>query len=122
MAEREKIFPGDTLPVEYECRLPDPTDNRNSEGLPAQPDEAFARLMNQEGDMLEVGGPGSIIAPVEIVPKTGDTARDTGALLRFTVSEDFTQEPGDFTLYITAVYGNGVVRTEDKKFKVLEMR
>lgn len=72
--------------------------------------------------MLDLGGPGSVIAPVEVVAKTGDTARDTGALLRFTVSEDFTQEPGDFTLYITAVYGNGVVRTEDKKFKVLEMR
>jgi hypothetical protein len=119
--EREKIFPGDTLPVSYECRLPDPADNRNTYGLPAEPSDAFARLKDQDDVFLELGGPGSITGPVEIIPPTGTTSRDTGALLNYTVNEDFTQEPGDYTLYITAIYPNGTVRTEDRRFKILEM-
>jgi hypothetical protein len=121
MAEREKIFPGDTFPVSYECRMPDPDDNRNTYGLPAEPESGFARLKNDQDEFLELGGPGSIIGAVEIVPKTGQTEHDKGALINYTVSEDFTQTPGDYVLYITAVYENGIVRTEDRRYKVLDM-
>jgi hypothetical protein len=101
--------------------MPDPDDNRNTYGLPAEPESGFARLKNDQDEFLELGGPGSIIGAVEIVPKTGQTEHDKGALINYTVSEDFTQTPGDYVLYITAVYENGIVRTEDRRYKVLDM-
>lgn len=121
--ERERIFPGDTLPVTYECRKPNPDDRDDSRGLPATPDSAFVRLFNrQTGEFVDIGGPGDTTAPATITPATGAEPENVGALVSYTVGSEFTQEPGDYALMITSVFPGGAILTEDKIFKINEFR
>lgn len=121
--KREGIFPGDTLPVAFECRQPDPTDPIHQDrGIPATPDTAFVRVKDQDDVWLELGGVGVTTVSMTITPATGITARDTGAIISYTLSSTFTQIPGNFTMYITAIFNGDLIRTVDKKFRVLEFR
>ena len=123
MALKERIFPGDTLPIAYECRKPDPDNDRNTAGLPATPDSAYVRLLNrQTGIFVEIGGPGDDTVDAEITPATGTSYMDKGAIVRYTLPSTYTQEPGDYTLYMTAVFADGAILTEDRLFKVNEYR
>lgn len=123
IADKEKIFVGDTFPVAYEMRKPDTVDTRNTLGLPAQPSSAYARLYDRQiGDFLPIGGTGVFQVPVTIEPKTGDLKTDRGAILKYTVPTTFTQNPGTYTLWITAVFADGAILTEDRPFQVLEPR
>jgi len=122
LAIRDKIFPGDTLPVEYELRKPDPAYPNDAHGIPATVLYAFARLMDESGEYVPLGGGGTIPAAADVTPPTGTTASDTGSIVRFVVTDDFTQTPGRFTLYVTAEFADGSRLTEDRKFTVLEMR
>jgi hypothetical protein len=123
MAERDRIYPNDTLPVAYETRMPDPDNEHNIDGLPAEPLEAYARLYDrQAGVFLELGGPGEETAPCAIEPKTGTLSPDKGAIVSFVVTSEFTETPGDFTLLITSVFADGAILTEDRIYKVLEVR
>lgn len=107
----------------YECRQPDEDDPRNTGGLPATPDSAYVRLLNrQTGEFVEIGGVGDDTVPAQIDPATGTTARDKGAIIRYTLPAEFTAQAGDFTLLTTAVFADGAVLTEDRIFKVLEYR
>lgn len=121
--KREQIFPGDTLPVAFECRKPDPDDPIHQDrGLPTTPLSAFVRVKDQDDEWMEIGGPGSTTAPATIVPQTGVTSRDTGAIVKYTLGESFTQTPGNYTLFLTAEFEDDIVLTEDKKYRVLEFR
>lgn len=112
--KRDKIFPEDALPVAYECRVID-VDSGNSYGEPAEPIEAYARILDKTtGEFMLLSS--DIYGPVEIVPKTSTT----GAILKYTVTSDFTVVPGDYTIFITAVYADGTITTEDRDFKVLD--
>lgn len=124
MADIEKIFQGDTLPVSYECRRPDPDDPiRYSGGWPATPVSAYARVRDTLSEVfLEIGGPGVITAPCTIEPATGSSRNDRGALVNFVVSSEFTQVPGTYVLYITAEFSDGAILTEDRKYRVNEFR
>lgn len=123
MAEREKIHPGDTLPVTFEMRRRDPTNRNNSEGVPATPVSAYARLLDKGvGTFIEIGGPGELTAPCTIEAQTGATSRDRGGLVSYTLTSEFTTIPGNYTIYITATFADGVILTEDKVFQILEFR
>ncbi len=122
MAEREKIFKGDTFPITMEVRRPDESSSYNTEGIPAQPDRAFARVVEgQTSQFLQLGGPGILEVPVAIIPMTSTK----GALLKYTVPKGFTQTPGDYILLISAVWGVGadeLIVTEDRRYRVLDYR
>lgn len=121
--DKERIFPGDTLPVVYETRKPDEEDKRNTNGLPADATSAFIRLLDrQTGEFIEIGGPNITTTEADIDPATGMTADDRGSLVRYTLPSQFTQTPGDYTLLITGVFPDGSILTEDRVFKVLEFR
>jgi hypothetical protein len=121
--DRTTIYTGDSFPVSYECRRPDPDGGMGgSFGLPDEPDEARAELKNRAGEAVELGGAGVFVVPAEIIPKTGNTVQDRGAIINFTVQPIFTQEAGDFTLYITGVFADGAILTEERRFKVKAKR
>lgn len=123
MSERERIFQGDTLPIVYETRKPNPDDPRDSRGLPVTPSSAVARLFDRQGQtFLPVGGGTVITAACTIEPQTGPEEQDRGALVSYTVPAQFTAVPGDYSLYITATFPDGAVLTEDRQFKILEFR
>ena len=91
--------------------------------MPAQPTSAFARLYDrQTGAFVAIGGPGDFEVPATIDPKTGDLATDKGAILRYTLPGTFTQSEGTFTLFITAIFADGAILTEDRPFQILEFR
>lgn len=122
-AKREQIFPGDTLPVAYECRKPDTDDPiHQSRGLPVTPDSAYVRMKDQDDAWIEIGGPGSTTAPATVIPATGATYADTGGIVKYTLPSTFTQIPGNYTLFITAIFDGDFILTEDKKLRVLEFR
>lgn len=111
------------MPIAYECRKPDPNDERNTAGLPATPTEAYVKLLDrQTGEFIEIGGPGEDSVPATIDPATGTEWNDLGAIIRYTLPSEFTTEPGDYTLFTTAVFDNGTILTEDKVFKINEYR
>jgi hypothetical protein len=121
--QRQQIFPGDTLPVSYECRKPDVSDPiHQSRGLPTTPDFAYVRVKNQDDEWLEIGGPGIETATATIMPQTGTNPQDTGGIIKYTLPSEFTEIPGNYTLFTTAVFDGEIILTEDKKFRVLEYR
>jgi hypothetical protein len=123
MATKDRIYPGDTLPVAYECRMPDEDNPNNSNGLPATPTIAVARVFNSTvGEFLEIGGPGVFEDAVAIEAQEGNGQYDKGGVLRYTVDSVFTVDPGDYTLFITATFANGVKLTENRKYKIEEYR
>jgi len=120
---REGIFIGDTLPVAYECRRPDPIDPLHYQnGVPATPISATVKVIDQDETWLPLGGPGTTEADMEITPATGVTRQDTGAIIKYTLPSSFTVVEGNYTMFITATFDNGVILTEDKKFRVLPYR
>jgi hypothetical protein len=113
MADKIEVWQGDTVPVAYECREPDPDDPHNTEGILVEPASATARLYDRsEGEFMDLGGVGDI---------TADATVD-GAVIRYTVPSAFTQTPGDYVLYITAQFSDGNTLTEERRIKVLEYR
>ena len=92
-------------------------------GLPATPLSAHVRLLDrQTGQFIDIGGAGDDTADATITPATGTTWSDKGAIVKYTLPAEFTEESGDFTLLTTAVFADGVILTEDRVFKVLEFR
>lgn len=112
--KRDRIFPEDALPIVYECRVVD-ADSGDSYGEPAQPIEAYARILDKStGEFLMLGA--DIYGVVTIEPMTATR----GALVKYTIGSDVTSTSGDYTIYITTVYNDGTITTEDRDFKVLE--
>jgi hypothetical protein len=111
--ETIRVYTGDTLPVAYECRQPDPDDPTNSEGIPAIPISAKARLLSRStGTFVELGGTGVTEVDADI----------EGNIVRYTVPSAFTLIPSDYLLYVTVTFADGNKLTEDQKFKVQEFR
>ena len=107
----------------YEVRKPNPDNPNDSYGLPTPVSSAFARILDGlSGEFIEIGGPGVLTETVTITQPTGTTASDKGAILTYKVKSDHTQEPGDYTLLITAVFQDGSRLTEDRRYKILEFR
>ena len=121
--KRINIFPGDTLAIAFECRKPDTLDPLEYQrGQPVTPDSAYVRVKDQDDVWFELGGVGIEEAPMTIVPQTGNTYSDTGAIIKYTLPAIWTLVPGNYTIFATATFSDGLIRTEDKKFRVLEFR
>jgi hypothetical protein len=123
MATKDRIYGGDTLPVAYECRMPNEEAENDSRGLPATPISAIIRIYNTTiGEFLEIGGVGVSYVNATIEPAEGSLPSDRGAVIRYVVPSVLTQEPGDYTLFMTATFSGGIVLTENRKYKVEEFR
>src|SRR5688500_9091413 len=121
--DRTTIYVGDSFPVSYECRRPDPDGNMGgSYGLPDTPIDAKAEVLRRDGTQVELGGVGVPIVTAEIIEQTGPLVNDRGGLINFTVQPMFTQEAGDYTLYITGIFDDGAILTGERRFKVRAKR
>lgn len=104
-------------------RRRDPENPNNPDGLPVTPVSAYARVFDQgSSEFIELGGVGEDTAPCSIEAATGSTSRDRGGLVSFTVSSEFTQIPGRYTILITTTFGDGIILTEDKQYQIIEIR
>jgi len=121
--DRTTIYVGDSFPVSYECRRPDPNGNvGGSYGLPDTPIDARAEVKRRDGTSVELGGTGVYVVTPEIIPQTGTGTSDLGGLINFTVAPAFTQTAGDYTLYITGIFEDGAILTEERRYKVRDKR
>ena len=112
--KRDRIYPEDAFNVVYETRVIEDTES-SSYGVPAQPIEGYARILDKTtGQWLVLGT--DEYGTVEIDPMTSSR----GALIKFRVTPIITANPGDYTIFMTAVFADGTVQTEDRDFKVLE--
>jgi hypothetical protein len=117
--DRTTIYVGDSFPVSYECRRPDPDDGMGgSYGLPDTPIDARVEIKLRDGTSLPLGGEGVYVVTAEIIPQTGSGPNDRGALINYTVPPAFTQEAGDFTLYMTGIFADGAILSENRRYKV----
>jgi hypothetical protein len=109
--------------VSFEARKTDPDNQDLSYGLPASVVSATAKMLDSTlGTFIDLGGLGVKEVPCSIVPPTGETVSDTGAIISFLLSPPFTATPGDYVLFIRCIFDNGVILTEDRKVKVNEFR
>lgn len=123
MATKENIFPNDTFTVMFEGRKPDLTTLSDSYGLPATIVSGTARLYDSlAGLFVEIGGTGITTLPVTVAAPSGTLRSDRGSIVTFTLPQAFTALPNTYTLYITMIFDDGNVRTEDIKLKVNEFK
>jgi len=111
--QKSRVFTGDSFPVTYECRKPDPDDPNNPKGIPAYPTSGYARVVQTDAavpDFLPIGGPGVFQAPASI----------DGNIISYTFPETFTL-PGTYKIFVTAVFPGGSTLTEDRILKVLDI-
>jgi hypothetical protein len=121
--DRTTIYVGDSFPVSYECRRPDPDGGMGgSYGLPDTPIDGRVQLIRRDGTIIEIGGAGVTTVTPEIVPQVGTGVNDRGGLINYTVPPIFTQDAGDYTLYITGIFDDGAILTEERRFKVRAKR
>ena len=123
MAIKQKIMPGDTYPVKFEARKPDPTNIHDSYGLPQTATSASVQLYDATGGaFIEIGGTGITTVFATVTAPTGSTSSDTGSVITYTLPSAFTAVPGDYVLFVTVTLVDGNKKTEDIRFKVNEWR
>jgi hypothetical protein len=120
---KDKIYPGDTYPVQYQIRKKDPDDLADTQGLPQAVVSGFAQVLDgNTGEFLELGGVDVTTAPVTVVAPTGSGRYDRGATITYRVPAAFTATPGTYTLFITITLSDGSIQTENRKYVVNEFR
>jgi hypothetical protein len=126
MTERETFFINDRPIMVYECRRPSTTAFNDPDGLPAQPTDAEIRIYNTtNGDFVEVDGSdviglgpeGSALYMTEM-----DETEDRGALLYVKLPDEMASVSGNYTVYITTVYADGLRITHDQRVQIAEYR
>lgn len=117
---KTRIFTGDTFNIIEEHRIPDPTANpaNMNRGVPGSVQTATVQVWSlQAGTYLALGGTGVTVVPATITPKTSTV----GALIEYTVPSSFTQNTGDYSLFLTLTF-DGEVKTIRYRYKVLAKR
>ena len=126
MSDRETFFPNDRPILVYEARRPSVDRFDDPDGVPAQPSNVELRIFNgTTGEMVEVDGEtvinnGSVGS--YLFKSNMDPDQDRGALIYVSIPGEVADVPGNYTLYITTVYGDGLRITHDQKLQISEYR
>ena len=126
MSERETFFIDDRPILVYESRRPSTTNFSDPDGVAAQPTDVEVRIFNgTSGEMVLVDGFDTIPLGIEgsllyMVPM--DEANDQGALIYVTLPPEMTGETGNYTIYITTEYEDGLRITHDQRVQISEYR
>src|SRR5690606_32961294 len=110
----------------YEARRPSVDRFDDPDGVPAQPSNVELRIFNgTTGEMVEVDGEtvinnGSVGS--YLFMSNMDPDQDRGALIYVSIPGEVADVPGNYTLYITTVYGDGLRITHDQKLQISEYR
>lgn len=122
MADRESFFIGDLPILVFECRRPNPDRMEDPDGIPSEPINAFAKYYSTtDGDIVEVDGNDTIPLGVEgdaLWMLEMDELEDRGALMYVHIPEEVTELEGNYTLYLTTIYDDGLKITHDQKINI----
>lgn len=126
MSDRETFFPNDRPILVYEARRPSLDRFDDPDGVPAQPVDVELRIFNgTSGLMVEIDGETVIhsgAAGSPLFMTNMDTANDRGALIYVGIPGEVADVPGNYTLYITTIYGDELRITHDQKLQISEYR
>lgn len=126
MSDRETFFPNDRPILVYEARRPSIDRFDDPDGVPAQPTDLELRIFNgTSGTMVLVEG--SEVVPLGVSGDTlfmtpMDAENDRGALIYIAIPGEVADVPGNYTLYITTEYADGLRLTHDQKLQISEYR
>ena len=125
-ADRETFFPNDIPILIFEARRPPIDRFDDPDGVPAQPLDVETRIFNTtSGEMVEVDGEETIHLGPEgslLYMSAMDEDSDRGALIYVTIPVEVTSVAGNYTLFITTTYGDGLRITQDQRVRVSEYR
>lgn len=122
MADRESFFIDDLPILVFECRRPNPDRMEDPDGVPAEPINAFAKYYSTtDGTLIEVNGSDTI--PLGSIGdalwmEEMDDLLDRGAFLHVHIPDEVTELEGNYTLYLTTVYDDGLKITHDQKITI----
>jgi hypothetical protein len=126
MTDRETFFPNDTPILVYEARRPDIHRSDDFDGIPAQPDDVWMQIFSgTDGTLLEIDGSTTIPLGPEgtyLYMSAMDETEDRGAYIYVRVPEDMSANPGNYTLYITSEYADGMRITHSQRIQISEYR
>lgn len=117
VSERAKptINPGDTFEVVYEARQFPQAVSMSNDGEPANVESAYIRLTSDSIDgFVPIGGVDEFTLPMNIEPSSGTR----GSLLTVSVPGSFLVQSGNYKLYVTATFLDGIQVTETRRFRV----
>lgn len=126
MSDRETFFQNDIPIIVYEARRPNPAVFSDPDGVPAQPTDVEARFYSgtdgafvlvDGSDVVHLGAEGSNLYMVPM-----DEEEDRGALIYVKVPLDVTENNGNYTLYLTTIYADGLRITHDERVQISEYR
>jgi hypothetical protein len=126
MSDRETFFPNDRPILVFEARRPSIERFDDPDGVAAQPDDVEMKIFDgTSGEMVEVDG--STIIPLGIAGSnlfmtSMDIETDRGALIYVAIPGEVADVPGNYTLYITTTYGDGLRITHDQKVQISEYK
>lgn len=126
MSDRETFFPNDRPILVYEARRPSIERFDDPDGIPAQPTDVQLRIFDgTSGTMVSVGGTTVItlgVAGTTLFMTSMDEVNDRGALIYVGIPGEVADVPGNYTLYITTTYGDGLRITHDQKVQISEYK
>ena len=126
MSDRETFFPNDRPILVYEARRPAIDRFDDPDGVPAQPTDVELKIFNgTSGEMVVVEGSTTIplgTTGSTVFMQSMDVENDRGALIYIAVPAEVADVPGNYTLYITTEYGDGLRVTHDQKLQISEYR
>lgn len=126
MSDRETFFPNDIPILIFETRRPDPLRFEDPDGVPAEPTDVEVRFFNgTNGALTMINGSEVVyLDPLEPLLRLEpmNAEEDRGALLYVTIPQEVTGTSGNYTLYITTIYGDGLRITQDQRLQIMEYR
>lgn len=123
--DRETFFPGDRPHLVYESRRPSLSRFDDPDGIPAEPTDVVVRVYNgTDGQLVEFDGGVTdldlLSGYIEMIPMNED--EDIGAILTIIVPPEVADSPGNYTMYISTEFPDGLRVTSDQRIQISEYR
>lgn len=125
MSTKEVFVIGDNPTLLFESREPDPYRFEDPDGLPANPINAYYKLYNRTDAELFITTTGFDTfgeAGGYVTIEPHNEAEDRGAIIRLKFDPEVSALPGAYTLYLTSVFADGSIITDNYRIDFVEYR
>ena len=126
MTDRETFYIDDTPILVYEARRPDIDRSDDFDGVPAQPSDVEVKIYSgTDGELLVVDGSTTIPLGPEgslLFMSAMDEDEDKGAYIYVRIPEEMSSVTGNYTMYITTEYADGMRITHSQRVQIAEYR
>lgn len=126
MSDRETFFPNDRPILVYEARRPSIDRFDDPDGIPAQPTDVELRIFDGTSGLMVVVNNDTVIklgaVGTTLFMTDMNVDEDRGALIYVGIPGEVADVPGNYTLYITTTYGDGLRITHDQKVQISEYK